>query len=51
MTQAPSAYLTMFGRTLPPSAYEHPYELAAYMLSLQYQPRCPAFESLKGEFL
>lgn len=50
VTQAPSAYLEMFGRSLPASAYEHPYELSAYMLSMQYQPRCPAFQTLKEEF-
>jgi hypothetical protein len=48
VTEAPKAYLETFGRTLPSAAYEHPYELAAYMLSLQYEPRCPAFQSLKG---
>lgn len=50
VTEAPSAYLEMFGRSLPVAAYEHPYELGAYMLSLQYEPRCPAFQTLKGEF-
>ena len=47
VTTAPAAYLEMFGRSLPSAAYEHPYELGAYMLSLQYEPRCPAFQTLK----
>ena len=50
VTTAPAAYLDMFGRSLPSAAYEHPYELAAYMLSLQHRSRCPAFRLLFGEF-
>jgi hypothetical protein len=50
VTTAPAAYLEMFGRSLPAAAYEHPYELGAYMLSLQYEPRGDAFQALKGEF-
>lgn len=51
ITTVPAEMAHFFGSrgTLPPVAYEHPYELAAYLLASGGE-RSTAYEALKGEF-
>lgn len=44
--QMPVAFRTFFSSELPSSAYEHPYEIAAYMLGNSRPPACDAYAAL-----
>lgn len=49
ITVVPAEMTHFFGSRLPPVAYEHPYELAAYLLASGGHA-CPGYDALKGEF-
>jgi hypothetical protein len=50
VTAVPAEMHHFFGDGLPPVAYEHPYELAAYLLASGRTPTSPGYEALKGEW-
>lgn len=50
VTAVPAEMVHFFGGDLPPVAYEHPYELAAYLLASGRTPTSPGYGALKGEF-
>ena len=51
VTTIPPAMAEFFGTALPVVAYEHPYELAAYLLASGRPTPCRAYETAKDEFL
>jgi hypothetical protein len=51
VTQPPTEMGAFFGTTLPAVAYEHPYELAAYLLASGRPAPCKAYEIAKQNFL
>ena len=43
----PPEVASFFGSRMPAAAYEHPYEMAAYMLSLEPKEQTPAWNAMK----